>query len=327
MQIKTLVSLLGHENYLRLRWLASGNRPWKRSRLKLYTRGGGIGDEMLSLSIIAEIKRLNPKCHITFYTRHPIVSKSSKDVDEVVTSRDPKDREWIQLSYEHQLPPKRPIITLMAECVGLDLRVDFLAPPRVEVSSEFRARVAALPRPLIVVQPKASKWTPNKDWPAPYWYELLNTVLAQETCHVVEVGVQPVDFEPGAHSESFTSLAGQTSVAEYIYLIGQGDLFVGPPSSGMHLANSYRVPNVIIYGGYESPMSYNYPQSEALYNAVPCAPCWKTVECPYARECLHGITPHDVFDRMAKRLPALVSKCAPSVKYLEQNLLKDLDPV
>jgi ADP-heptose:LPS heptosyltransferase len=91
-------------------------------------------------------------------------------------------------------------------------------------------------------------------------------------------------------------------------MIGQADLFVGPPSSGMHLANSYRVPSVIIYGGYESPMSYNYPQSEALYNSVVCAPCWKTTECPYARECLHGITPKDVFERMAKRLPDLTAK-------------------
>ena len=298
-----------------------------RSRLKLFTRGGGIGDEMLSLSIIAEIKRLNPTCHITFFTRHPIISNGSKDVDVVMTTRDPDDKEWIQLSYEHQVPPRRPIITLMAECVGMDLRVDHLAPPTVEVSEEFRNRVAALPRPLIVIQPRASKWTPNKDWPSPYWVQLLEMIAAEDTCHVVEVGVQPIDYEPKGYPHSFTTLAGLTSVEEYIYLIGQGDLFVGPPSSGMHLANSFRVPSVIIYGGYESPMSYNYPQSEALYNAVECAPCWKTTECPYNRECLHGIAVTEVFDRMVKRLPALVTKPMLSLTHQDHGLRKDLDPV
>ncbi len=307
-KLKTSVSLLGHGSYIRLRWLLAGKRPWQRDRLRIYTRGGGLGDELLSLTILAELKKLNPKCHITFFTRHAVITKNSPDIDELITSKEEmaKTKGWIQLSYEHQIPVKRPIITLMAECLGMDLRVDYLNPPIIKVKQEFRERLERLERPLIVIQPQASKWTPNKDWPIPNWQRLLEKLEESGACHVVEVGVAPAGLKGRAELDAFTSLAGQTGVEEYIHTISQADLFVGPPSSGMHLANSFHVPTVGIFGGYESPISFLYPQMEALYTAVKCAPCWKTTECPFGRECLHRISPEEVYNRILKRLPQLV---------------------
>lgn len=303
MRLSGWLSLLGTDAYIRGRWFLE-KEAWKQKELHLYSRGGGLGDEMLSHSILAEIKRLNPECHITFYCRHKVLFEESPWVDELVTERPPDlYKKWIQLSYDHQIPPKRPIVTLMAECVGLKLRVDHLIPPPIQISPGFRETAAQWPRPLIVIQPRASKWTPNKDWPREHWQAFLDGLLAQAPeCHVLEVGFEPLGLVANGAPERFTSIAGTTQPSEYIHTISQATLFIGPPSSGMHVANSFRVPSVIIFGGYESPLSYRYPQTEALYTAVPCAPCWKTTDCPYGRKCLSAIAAEEVVKRTIRLL-------------------------
>jgi len=114
------------------------------------------------------------------------------------------------------------------------------------------------------------------------------------------VGTEPV-LPAKEMGERFATLAGRTSLDDLAYVISQADLFIGPSSSGMHLASAWDVPALIIFGGYESPAGYDYANVHPLYSPVPCAPCWRQ-SCPYELKCLHAIQPEMVIEQALRLL-------------------------
>jgi ADP-heptose:LPS heptosyltransferase len=181
---------------------------------------------------------------------------------------------------------------MMAECVGLTLHSDQLDAPNTIPATEVRGKIDSLSKPLVVIQPQASQWTPNKQWPIESWAELIRMLVAE--FNVVEVGRETL-FPHHNFGDRFQSLSGKTTMAEFAWIISQAAVFVGPVSGGMHFANASRVRSVIIFGGYESPEGYQYPATKAFFSAVPCAQCWLETPCPYDRKCLTMIRPEDVF--------------------------------
>jgi ADP-heptose:LPS heptosyltransferase len=250
--------------------------------------GGGIGDELMCLPVIEEIKRRNPACQITFMTRHPEFFQAHPAIDEA--RQGGPDSPGLRLVYHHALPPPRPLMSHMAECVGIIGNFEKINPPRFESSASIRSRTEGLPQPLIVIQPLSSRWTTNKNWPLESWRALIEELLKEGT--VLEVGTEPA-FPPGTFPQGFVSMAGETSLEDLAYVISRARLFIGPSSGGMHLANASGVKSVIIFGGYEAPGGYDYPFAAALYTPVDCAPCWRH-DCPYDLKCLRAITPERV---------------------------------
>ena len=282
----------GGAAYIRWRWPWPMRKPWERAAIRLYSLGGGVGDELMCTPVFREIRRRNPACRIIYLSRYPEMFRANPHVDAVEPYSVKASRTAFQLSYLPVLPPPRPLITLMAECVGLELHSEQLDPPAVEPTAEMREKIAAIAGPRIIVQPLASHWTPNKKWPTASWQALIEKLT--ERFEVIEVGTKTL-FPEHRFGPRFHSFAGSTSLADFVWLVSQGGVFVGPPSGGMHIANAFRVPSVIIFGGYESPAGYFYPRTSALYGGVPCAPCWTTVPCPYDLKCLRMIAPEKVF--------------------------------
>ena len=304
---KISVAVRGHflgksgATYIRWRWPWPLRKPFQRAAIRLYSLGGGVGDELMCTPVFREIRRRNPACRITYLSRYPEMFRANPHLDKVEEFSVEGSRSAFELSYLPIYPPPRPLITLMGECVGLEMSATQLDPPDVVPSAEVRDKIAAIAGPRIVVQPRASHWTPNKAWPAESWKALLEKLT--ERFEVVEVGTQPLfpghDFGPRFHS-----FAGATTLADFVWIMSQGSVFVGPSSGGMHIANAFRVPSVIIFGGYESPAGYGYPGA-TFYSAVPCAPCWTTVPCPYDLKCLRMIAPETVFAAVCEAAGAI----------------------
>ncbi len=274
-------------------------KPWQRSHLRLSAPGGGIGDELMCTAIFAEIKKRNPHCHLTFITRYPEYFAPHPLIDAVEVESKPPQRDVIRLAYHYTIPPSRPLMTLMGECVGLHVEVDQLIPPPIVTPGAIAAELALIPGPRVVIQPLSSRWTTNKNWPASHWRELIGRL--GEHYSVVEVGTEPL-FADASPSREFWSFAGRTSVSELAFIISRADLFIGPSSGGMHLANAYRVPSIIIFGGYESPEGYGYPRSKIFQTSAPCSPCWRQT-CPYDVKCLTVISPNSVHEAAFQLVP------------------------
>jgi len=279
------------------RWPWPLKKPWQLSRLRLASHGGGIGDELMCTPVFREIRRLNPECHITFLSRYPEIFRSNPHLDQVERFSLAAAADAIYLQYTLVVPPPRPLMTLMGECVGLALAPCRLEPPLVEPSPELQARLTAIGEPRIVIQPQASHWTPNKQWPVELWKQLVEMLV--EHYDVVEAGTQSL-FAGAALGPRFHSLAGATSMQDFAWVVSQATVFVGPPSGGMHFANAYEIPSVIIFGGYEAPDGYDYSWVRRFFTPVDCAPCWLTTPCPYALKCLRAIPPEEVFRAVVK---------------------------
>ena len=290
------LSRMGPRAYIALRWPWPVRKPFERAALAIRPPGGGLGDELMCMPIIDEIKKRNPNCRITFLTRRPDYFKCHPSIDEA--RRDEPGVAAIKLAYDNVLPPTRPLITLMAECIGISQQFRRITAPPAIPSETVRKLLTELPRPLIVVQLQASDWTVSKNWPTEYWQEIVPKLTRRGT--IIEVGMKPI-LTLDEFPSNFISMAGQTTIEDYAFIIGQANLFIGPVSSGMHLANSYDVPALIIYGGYESPLGHDYPNVTPFYTPVACAPCWKRV-CPFQLECMHAISPDAVLARAHRLL-------------------------
>jgi ADP-heptose:LPS heptosyltransferase len=279
-----------------LRWPWPLRRPWQHDRLRLAPPGGGVGDELMATAVLREIKRRNPLCHLTFLSHRPDFFRHLPYLDAVELFTPADSNSALFLSYsvdDNVVPPPRPLISLMAESVGLIMQSTQLDRPQLNISAELSARLATIPAPRIVVQPSASRWTPNKNWPATNWMELIKKLT--EKFSVIEVGTETC-LPTTELGPRFHSFIGQTDLNGFAHIISQATVFVGPVSGGMHLANAFQIPSVIIIGGYESPHGYQYPRSTMFYSPVFCAPCWLTTPCPYEQKCLKLIHPQAVFE-------------------------------
>ena len=294
---------LGAEGFVRARWPWPLRKPWQRNRLRVASDGKGNGDELMCTAVFAEIKRRNPCCHITFLSRHVDFFKDHPCIDVVepwsgAVFRHPR----IKVGYDHAIPPPRRIIDIIGECVGLTECPNQIVPPPLRPpGDEVKNLAASMPQPWVIVQPFASAWTPNKAWPLENWRKLVNLLL--ERFRVVEVGTTSA-FSNGEFGPRFQSAAGRTNLNDFAWLISQANVFIGPTSAGMHLANAFRIPAVILFGGYETSDGFGYSNMTGFYTPVECAPCWMREPCPYELKCMRAITPEAVFNavRRAARL-------------------------
>jgi ADP-heptose:LPS heptosyltransferase len=287
--------------FVRLRWPLAFTRPWRRQHLSISSRARGLGDELMCSAVFRAVKQANPGCSITFYARHPSLHEGNPDVFRVLPETAAvNDPGCIILQYDWVVPPPsdRRLLDLLGMSLGLDKVPAVLHDPRPRMTTR---EVQSEEKGYVCIQPKASGWTENKQWPEEHWTALVGKLLSKGV-RVVEVGDSPLGL-PFQTQEGFVSLAGQTSLDDYIATIGRAAVFAGPPSSGMHLAHAMKVPAVILFGGYETPLGHDYGLQTGLFTSLPCSPCWLRTACPYERLCLKMILPDAVCEAIFKILP------------------------
>jgi ADP-heptose:LPS heptosyltransferase len=264
--------------------------PYRQDELHL-SRDYALGDVLMCTPAMRELKRINPRCRITFYTDFPDLVEGLSFIDRVCsTAKDGRTGLW--LNYELSSPPQRHIARIIGDIIGLDVRdVRPSCVVRHDLIERYRQDWSGLPRPLVVVTRRASTFTPNKDWPNAFWDDLLARLAVRGT--IIEVGSESSEslIEPAG---SYRNLRGQTTLPELVAAIAAADLHVGPITGTVHIAAAMGIPSVVIYGGYEPPVCTAYPGNIGLYSPVECAPCWLKTPCPYGKKCLHMITPDQV---------------------------------
>lgn len=280
----------GPARFLRnpLPWLA----PYRRKELHV-ARHGGLGDTLMALPGLREVKRLNPGCRITYYSSFSGLLEGLPYINEVTfydLERMPGNtvRYWV----ENSMPPKRHIAEMMADQLGVkitDLKPDCVVDPAIV--RRFQDQWAELPRPWIVANRKSAGFAPNKDWFDDRWDTLITALGAKGT--VIEIGNKPTDpLVPVTPAR--VDLRGRTTLAELAAAIAAADLLVSAPSGPTHIAAAVDTPAVVIVGGYEKPHSAGYPGNIYLSTDLPCSPCFKNTGCPYDKECLRRIDPSEV---------------------------------
>ncbi len=283
----------------RLRHPNPFHAPCRQTKLDL-ARQKAMGDVLLCTPALRELKRKNPGCFIRFFTDFVPLLRGLPYIDEVHPIEE-APAGVRQMGYEGYTPPRGHLARIIGDQLGVevtDIRPDCVIQPKLV--RNFRALLDNFPKPHVLILRRASAWTPNKDWPQVYWDFVVESLSQSST--VIEIG--SVLGGAAAGTGSYLDLRQKTSVEQLAALISIADLYIGPVSGPMHIAAATRTPSVVIYGGYESPLGYSgYEQLTqiSLHSPLPCAPCWRTDECPYERKCLTMIEPTQVLES-ARRL-------------------------
>jgi len=99
-------------------------------------------------------------------------------------------------------------------------------------------------------------------------------------------------------------VSGQTSLGQFVSLLGRLHLVICNDGGPLHLAVSQGVKTVSIFGPVDPKVYGPYPHDDATHwvirkEGLPCRPCYhrfKLPPCPYERACLTTIEPQEVFD-------------------------------
>ena len=108
---------------------------------------------------------------------------------------------------------------------------------------------------------------------------------------------------PGA-GDAARSLAGKTTLPDFIRLIPGCDLFITNDTGTMHVAAALGVPTIALFGPTDEngtrPLG---AQSKVLAGVAECRPC-KLRECPIDHRCMTSLSVDVVFEAVRARLAA-----------------------
>jgi heptosyltransferase-2 len=96
--------------------------------------------------------------------------------------------------------------------------------------------------------------------------------------------------------------AGQTTLAQFIDLAAECELFLTNDSGAMHIASALGVPTVAIFGATDDVATGpTGPNARVVRESVECSPCLLR-ECPIDHRCMSRVSP----DRVVKEALALL---------------------
>lgn len=264
-------------------------------RRKLYLYFHGIGDALLFNTILYYLgqqtgeKFLVGSLYPEIYQGNPYVTHlPCKSHDMTVLWRKALSglnliTKYEYINYVADGPPKKHIIKLLCEIVGLNI---VPKRPLIFLTDEEK-RHRYLPtssKPWIAIQSTGNKiTTQNKNWSA----EKFRQVVDQLKCEYSIVQFGSGD-DPALDVD--LNLCGKLSLRQLFVALGECKAFIGQVGFLMHSASAMEIPAVIVYGGFEAPWQSGYEKNINIDNPVECAPCWIWGPCPNANKCMVEIS-------------------------------------
>ena len=166
---------------------------------------------------------------------------------------------------------------------------------------QLRAELGLSSGPAVALMPGA-EYGPAKQWPADSYGALAKDLATRGiqswtlgSAKEKALGEQIAYASDGAA----ISLAGRTALVDVIDLLGQAQAAVSNDSGLMHVAAAVGTPLVALYGSssptHTPPLSRD---AQVLYLHLSCSPCFERT-CPLGHlNCLRGIAPQMVLERL-----------------------------
>lgn len=239
---------------------------------------------------------------ITTIARIPVRAGYIRDARRLLLTHPVKIRQEIrtmhQVYYYQQL----------CRDLGLECEPDELFLKLPESAEKFAADfVRTLGKgPVVGFNPGAA-YGPAKCWPTDRYGELARQLSDQAEADIIIFGAE-ADRRTGAEIKQYApgsvhNMAGRTSLAQAMALIGACDAFVTNDSGLMHVGAAMKTPLVAIFGSTDhiatGPFSKN--AHIILKDDVACRPCFKT-HCKTDFECMKTITVGEVYDTVMQIL-------------------------
>ena len=228
----------------------------------------------------------------------------------------------INVMHHDEVPP-RPMVPFYAALANApDAPLAPAPKPALQVTPEQVATACAKAglapeRPLVVFAPGA-EFGSAKRWPPAHFAALAQAIVEQVPRAQVALLGSPKDRPvcdeilaavagtPAA--AAVLNIAGQTSLAEAVALIGHSDAVVSNDSGLLHVASSLDRPVVAIYGPTDPDHAPPFSTvAAALSLRLDCSPC-RQRECPLGHhDCMRKLDAGTVWRTLQPMLPAAVT--------------------
>lgn len=268
-------------------------------KYKVHAQGPGIGDALWLTALARNFKAKRPNDDMIIVSSHPSLFKNNPDVYGAISSNtlEPTNSEIIDV----RLQFNPPIHAIDGYCQQLDIEPPYTRKNFIYLTeSEVNFANKIIPRGLaiIAVQSQAGPWSRgSKDWLKEYYEEVIYhfTWHSKYRYKFLQIG-----------GMSDTRLEGcqdfRGTVRETAAILKKCIMFLGPISSGMHMASGVDIPALIIFGGRELPDAIALQDHRYLYSKTNCSPCWLVEPCPFGKLCMKDITPDVVIKTMEEML-------------------------
>jgi ADP-heptose:LPS heptosyltransferase/glycosyltransferase involved in cell wall biosynthesis len=246
-------------------------------------RPGAIGDIIMTLNLIPELKKQNPGQKISYFC-HPSIGSALfelmkdagvdevRDFNEFDASKFDKAINLVGYPLHENYPytpMKRHLLEYFSDEVGIEPKIYSLEAKYPLPSTKKYA----------TLHTKAG-WSHYKDWSQERWAEV---VAACPEITFIQIGAENDPKIPGA-VHSFLG----NPLMDSVKLIANATIHVGIDSFSNHVTNMVKTPAVILWGSTQ-PSAAGYEQNTNLSVGLPCQPCFK--EDP--RMTIHPLGPCD----------------------------------
>jgi len=151
-----------------------------------------------------------------------------------------------------------------------------------------------------------------KQWPISYFARLIDIIGERLNTKILIFGgktdrkaVSEI-LEQVKSKNNVISIAGETSIEEFIAIVQKCDLFIGNDSGPCHIAGFLGIPTLTIFSGHVSPYEWHPLGQKTLSIRVdlPCAPCYKAnpEQCSFDLKCLKFLWPEKVWEAVQQLL-------------------------
>jgi ADP-heptose:LPS heptosyltransferase/GT2 family glycosyltransferase len=203
----------------------------------------------------------------------------------------------------------------LVEAIGTSCRSErstFRADPKIALTLPAAESKQIFCKRVVCIHPASG--SEMRQWPAEYFAELIDLLLAHHDVHVIIVGgpdemdIAQTVLDGIRQRSAVYCLVGKLKLAELPALISKCALFVGNNSGPKHIAAALGVPTIGVHSGvidsYEwGPLGDN---AVAIRRNMSCSPCYleKSNDCPKELACIRGLGAGSVY-RLAARMLAI----------------------
>ena len=146
-----------------------------------------------------------------------------------------------------------------------------------------------------------------REWPGEYFLKTSKWIKNNLNIKVFWVGSRNEwrNLEKFIHDEEgIHNLSGKLTLNQLAYLLKNTRLFIGNDSGVMHIADSFEIPVIALFGPND-PVRYGPTgkNAEVIYRKVKCSPCSQTA-CNLRPNCMERITVDEVISAIKKLMAA-----------------------
>jgi ADP-heptose:LPS heptosyltransferase len=262
----------------------------KRNWLTVIDRLGAPGDSLITANVIRCIKEKYPNLKINCITPHPELICLDPHID---TINQPETFYSFDSTYWELIVRKEKsqnIIEHNMLKLGID-KYNFQATYYLSEKEKNWAKQETnkFEKPILAICTKSKE--PVKNWSESNWSELIHNFKAYFS--IIQLGDDREPTFEGVHQ-----YAGKLSMRESAAILSKANVFIGPDSLLMHIANGLNIPSVIIFGGSRPVNCFGYDGNVNLSSCTNCSPCWihKGYEsCKEDMKCMKEISLDMVF--------------------------------